>query len=330
MTKTPIGRACAVIAFVLAVAAYAVPAAAQSGQLKGKVTDAQNKAVEGARILMEATDTGRKFETKTNGKGEFVQIGLPPGNYNVTATKEKLTQMFPVRVGLDQKEVNFVLKAAAEGGAASAEDVKKDAARRESIKTTFAEGATLTNEGKYDEAIAKFNAVIAEIPKCSDCYNNLGAIYTRKQEWDKAEEAFKKAIELAPDNVEAYNGLATIYNAQKKFKEAQAMSAEANKRLATGGGAGNAGALYNAARHFLELERFSQGARAADAGRENGSGTRRLAFHAGQGAHQSREARGSSDGVRDLSETRTDRPERQRSADEFRRVEVLPQVTAPA
>ena len=107
MTKTPIGRACAVIAFVLAVAAYAVPAAAQSGQLKGKVTDAQNKAVEGARILMEATDTGRKFETKTNSKGEFVQIGLPPGNYNVTATKEKLTQMFPVRVGLDQKEVNF-------------------------------------------------------------------------------------------------------------------------------------------------------------------------------------------------------------------------------
>ena len=125
--------------------------------------------------------------------------------------------------------------------------MKKEAARREGIKTTFAEGATLTNEGKYDEAIAKFNAVIAEIPKCADCYNNLGAIYTRKQEWDKAEEAFKKAIELAPDSVEAYNGLATIYNAQKKFKEAQAMSAEANKRMATGGGAGNAGALYNAA-----------------------------------------------------------------------------------
>lgn len=247
MTTTPIGRACAVIAFVLAVAASAVPAAAQSGQLKGKVTDAQNKAVEGAQVLMESTDTGRKFETKTNGKGEFVQIGLPPGNYKVTATKDKLTQMFPVRVGLDQKEVNFVLKAGAEGAPASAEDVKKEAARREGIKTTFAEGATLTNEGKYDEAIAKFNAVIAEIPKCSDCYNNLGAIYTRKQEWDKAEAAFKKALELAPDNAEAYSGLATTYNAQKKFKEAQAMSAEANKRLATGGGAGNAGTLYNAA-----------------------------------------------------------------------------------
>jgi tetratricopeptide (TPR) repeat protein len=155
--------------------------------------------------------------------------------------------MFPVRVGLDQKEVNFVLKAGGDAGAASAEDIKKEAARRETIKTTFAEGATLTNEGKYDEAIVKFNAVIAEIPKCFDCYNNLGAIYTRKQEWDKAEEAFKKVLELSPDNAEAYNGLATVYNAQKKFKEAQAMSAEASKRLAASGGAGNPTALYNAA-----------------------------------------------------------------------------------
>jgi len=247
MTPISTGRACAVIAFVMAVAAYAVPAAAQSGQLKGKVVDAQNKPVEGAKIFMEATDTGRKFETKTNGKGEFVQIGLPPGNYQVTASKEKMSQMFPVRVGLDQKEVNFVLKPGGDGGAMSADEIKKETARRETIKTTFAEGATLTNEGKYDEAIAKFNAVIVEIPKCSDCYNNLGAIYSRKQEWDKAEEAFKKVIELAPDNVEAYNGLATVYNAQKKFKEAQAMSAEANKRLSAPGGAGgNVSALYNA------------------------------------------------------------------------------------
>src|SRR5919106_2487094 len=132
MTSTPIGRACAVIAFVIAVAAYAVPAAAQSGQLKGKVVDAQNKPVEGARVLMEATDTGRKFETKTDRKGEFMQIGLPPGNYQVTASKEKLSQMFPVRVGLDQKEVNFVLKAGADAPA-TAEDVKKEAARREAI-----------------------------------------------------------------------------------------------------------------------------------------------------------------------------------------------------
>ena len=246
MIASRIGRACVLAAFVLAVAGYAAPAAAQGGQLKGKVVDAQNKPIEGARILMESTDSGRKFETKSDRKGEFVQIGLPTGNYNVTASKDTLSQTFPVRVSLDMKEVNFVLKAA-EAGKGGAEDAKKHAERVANIQKVFAEGATLTNEGKYDEAIAKFNAVIAELPKCADCYNNLGAIYSRQQQWDKAEESYKKAIELKADNVEAYNGLATVYNAQKKFKEAQAASAEASKYLSAGAGAGNVTALYNAA-----------------------------------------------------------------------------------
>lgn len=248
MKSTRIGRLGAIVAFVIALGAYTVPAAAQSGQLKGKVVDGQNKPVEGAKILMEATDTARKFASKTDKRGDYVQIGLPPGPYKVTATKDDLTQTFTVRVGLDQKEVNFVLKPGGDAGAMGAEEAKKAAARVENIKKLFAEGAALTNEGKYDEAIVKFNAVIVEIPKCFDCYNNLGTIYIRKQEWDKAEEAFKKTLELNPDNVEAFNGLATVYNAQKKFKEAQAMGAEASKRLAAGGAGGaNPTALYNAA-----------------------------------------------------------------------------------
>ncbi len=247
MKSTPIGRISAICALAVALSAYTVPALAQSGQLKGKVVDGQNKPIEDAKIVMEATETSRKFETKTNKRGEFVQIGLVPGPYRVTASKGDLSQTFPVRVVLGEREVNFVLKAGGSTGEVSADEAKKMAARVENVKKLFAEGATLTNEGKYDEAIVKFNAVIAEIPKCSDCYNNLGAIYSRKQEWDKAEEAFKKTLELSPDNVEAYNGLANAYNAQKKFKEAQAMNAEASKRLAASGGTANVTALYNTA-----------------------------------------------------------------------------------
>jgi len=241
----------AICAFVLALLAYAAPVAAQSGQLKGKVVDAQNKPVADAKIVMEAAETSRKVETKSNGKGEYIQIGLPPGNYTVTATKGDLSQSFPVRVGLEMKELNFVLKAGGAGGTMSADEAKKAAAKIELVKTTFAEGATLTNEGKYDEALVKFNAVIAEVPKCFDCYNNIGTIYVRKQDWAKAEESFKKALELNPESVESYNGLATVYNAQKKFKEAQQASAEATKRMTgaagAAGGAGNADGLYNAA-----------------------------------------------------------------------------------
>ena len=56
MKTNRIGLA-ATCAFVLALLAFAAPAIAQSGQLKGKVVDAQNKPVADAKIVMEATET---------------------------------------------------------------------------------------------------------------------------------------------------------------------------------------------------------------------------------------------------------------------------------
>jgi tetratricopeptide (TPR) repeat protein len=241
-----IGRAGVVCALVLVLAALAVPALAQTGQLKGKVVDGQNKPVGDAKITMLAVETNRKMETKTNNNGEWRQIGLPPGNYSVTAEKNGMTQSFDVRLGIETKEVNFSLQPGGAGGQMTAEQAKKEAARVEGIKAAFAQGAELTNAGKYDEAVAKFTEVLAVVPKCAECYLNIGAIQSRKEDWAKAEEAYKKALEVNPDSAEAYNGLASIYNAQKKFKEAQAMSAEAAKRGSTSaGGGGNAEGLYN-------------------------------------------------------------------------------------
>lgn len=248
MTATRFGRASAIVVFAFALVALAVPAAAQTGAVKGKVVDNANKPVDGAKITIEHVDTGRKIETKTDRRGEYVQVGLAPGTYRVTATKGELGQQFDVKLGGDQKEVNFQLRPGGAAGEMSEADAKAQQERVAKIKTTFAEGAQLTNEGQYDAAIEKFNAVLVDLPKCFDCYNNLGTIYTRQQDWAKAEEAFKKAIEANPESVEAYNGLANVYNAQKRTKEAQEMSAEATKRAMGGpAGGGNVSALYNAA-----------------------------------------------------------------------------------
>lgn len=237
-----IGRAGLVCALVLTLVAWSAPAFAQAGGLKGKVLDSQNKPVKDAKITMLAVDTNRKYETKSDSKGEWRQIGLPPGAYSVRAEKDKLNQTFDVRVGMDTKEVNFTLQP---GGDVSPEEAKKEAERVAGIKAAFAAGAEATNAGRYEEAVAKFNEVIASFPKCTECYVNLGAIYTRQQDWTKAEAAYKKALELNPDSVESYTGLANAYNAQKKFTEAQAASAEASKRMTAAGGAGNADSFYN-------------------------------------------------------------------------------------
>ena len=231
---------------VLALALAAAPALAQTGQVRGKVVDAKNKPVEGAKVTISKKDGGNpKFNLTTKRGGDYLQAGIPSGDYIVTAEKDGLTQSYEVKVGLEMKEVNFSLAPGGAGGEMSKEEAAKAAARVEGIKTAFAEGATLSNEGKYDEAIVKFETVLKEVPKCTECYNNIGSVKTLKKDYEGAEAAFKQALTINADSAEAYSGLATVYNAQKKFKEAQAMSAEASKRAPAGAAGGNADTLYN-------------------------------------------------------------------------------------
>lgn len=244
--KRILGRTIAVTAIVLGLVAGAAPASAQTGGMKGKVVDAQGKPVDGATVTLVQVDTNSKFTVKSK-KGEFLQIGLPPGNYTVTAEKDGLKQTSNVRVGLDMAETTITLRPGG-GQPISKEEAAKAAAKMESLKAAFAEGAALSNAGKYDEAVAKFNLVIAEVPKCTECYINIGATYGLKKDYAQAEASYKKALELDPNSVEAYYGLAAIYNDQKKFTEAQAMSAEATKRAgsgAPGAASPNADTLYN-------------------------------------------------------------------------------------
>ena len=61
MTCARIGwRLLAICAFVLGLTAMAAPASAQTGQVKGKVVDANNKPVEGAKVTIDDPKTYTK------------------------------------------------------------------------------------------------------------------------------------------------------------------------------------------------------------------------------------------------------------------------------
>ena len=248
MTRARIGLTLG--AFVLGLAVFSTVGYAQTGRLKGKVVDAENKPVEGAVIAMESKEMNRKLSTKTDKRGEYTQF-LPPGSYVVTASKGNLTQTFEVRVSIDEKEQNFTLKPGTAAGASDA-DRKKAEAEKAALTAAFSQGVALNNEGKFDEAIAKFNEVAVKVPKCVECHTNVGAVYLRKKDYDQAEAAYKKAIEVDPNSAEAYMGLANVYNAQKKFDQATEAGAQAQKLLAAsgggtaaGGGGANASAVFN-------------------------------------------------------------------------------------
>src|SRR5438045_3295906 len=200
---------------ILAVILLVVPAPAhaQSGSIKGKVTDAQGNPVDGATISLESTDKGGKpITTKSNKRGEYMQVGLSPGHYKVTAQKDDLKVMRETDVHLDM--LNFDIKLVAGGAAAAGGGIsKEEAAKNEKAKAAFAEGVQLSKDGKSDEAVAKFMEVATAIPTCAECYLNIGTVQMNEKKYDEAATAFNKSIELRP-TPEAYDGLANVYNAQ--------------------------------------------------------------------------------------------------------------------
>jgi Tfp pilus assembly protein PilF len=235
MVKSAIVSACALLVGL----ALASSAAAQSTMVKGRVVDGDGKPVVGAAITIEFKGgVSRKFQTKTDRRGEFLQLLTESGQYAVTVTDPKLgtqSQTVPVKLG-QMREVNFALVPGAAGS--------PEAAKAAELKKIFEEGVTASRAGSHDAAIEKFNAAIAIMPTCHDCYYNIGVGYMGKKDEKQAEEAWKKAIEIKADYAEALNALATLYNNQKRFEEAGAMSARA---AAAGGGAGggSADAVFN-------------------------------------------------------------------------------------
>ncbi len=244
MIRQSMGRLVGKIALASGIVAlFALPAAAQ-GMIQGTVLDAQGQPVEGAKITIEQTEgVTRKFETKSDKKGAFIQIGLQSAGYKVTAEKDKLgTASANTRVSQrGPASVRLVI-----GGGAGNDPAL--AAKTAELRKSFDEGVALSRAGKYDESIESFNKALAVNPNCQDCLYNIGYAYAQKKELDKAEENYKKAILVKPDYAEAYNGLANVYNAQRKFDDAAAASAKANELTAAQPGGlagGNADSLYN-------------------------------------------------------------------------------------
>jgi tetratricopeptide (TPR) repeat protein len=229
------------------------PAFAQS-IVKGTVVDGAGKPVAGATVLMESEQAGsRRMETKTNAKGEFLQVGLPSGGYNVTASSGNLKQTLKVTVRQgENRPLAFQLTPAS---GLSEADQQAQAA----LGTLATEGVTALQAGNFDVAIAKFEEVTTKVPTCSDCFLNLGNAYAGKQQYDKAEEAYKKVIAVKPESAEAYAGLANIYNAQKKFDLAVDASQKAAQFGASAGaGGGNAEALYNQGVTLWNAQKYAE------------------------------------------------------------------------
>src|SRR5881394_749646 len=82
------------------------------GSVKGVAKDSDGNVIVGAQVEWFGVETGRKYELKTNNKGEYFSLGITPGKYNVKLLKDgkELWHINNVSVGVDEVALDFDLK----------------------------------------------------------------------------------------------------------------------------------------------------------------------------------------------------------------------------
>jgi tetratricopeptide (TPR) repeat protein len=204
-------------------------AAAQTGTARGKVVDEKGQVIEGAAILVEYQGgVTRKVETKTNKKGEFTQVGLQPGTYRITASKEGFVPTaieHRIQLGEPTYLPDIKLSPPRQGGGAPGDPAAEKAMAE--LRASVEQAIALTKEGKLDEAEAIYKDLAAKNPTRHQLFYNLGVVQAQKKDAASAEASYLKALEVKPDYAEAQNALNTLYLSTGQAAKANELAAKA-------------------------------------------------------------------------------------------------------
>ncbi len=243
-----------VVLVVLMVGLCVPPVFAQAtGTVKGVCKDMEGKPIAGATVEYYSQETGRKYELKTNNKGEYFSLGIAPGKYRVTLSKDgkELDKVSNFPVNLDENTLDFDLKKsqaqAAQQQGISAEQLNKMQEQQEkvaketntvkSLNEKLAAANQASQAGDYEAAINVLTEATQTDPtrdllwfKLADAYRNSALKQTDAAEkakrldaavsdYEKAVDLKQKALEAGPKTPDASKQLAAYYN---NLGEAQA------------------------------------------------------------------------------------------------------------
>ena len=82
-------------------------------------------------------------------------------------------------------------------------------------------------EGRLSEAIAEYEAALAEHPTFLDAMHGLARAYQDCEQYDKAIAVASRIAELDPDDVLAHTSLSILYQRKGMVPEAEAEAAKA-------------------------------------------------------------------------------------------------------
>jgi tetratricopeptide (TPR) repeat protein len=142
--------------------------ASAQATVRGLCTDVDGKPITGAVVHLIDVDTGRKYDLKTNGKGEYFSLGIAAGKYNATLLKDgkEVFHLNGVQVGADEVVLDFDLKKAlAATGGVTPEQLKAQQEQNEKVS-------------KENMTIKALNEKLAAAKQLGDAGDLDGAVKT--------------------------------------------------------------------------------------------------------------------------------------------------------
>jgi tetratricopeptide (TPR) repeat protein len=95
------------------------------------------------------------------------------------------------------------------------------------VEELFYEGSDLQGEGRYDEAMARFDRCLAIDPEYADALLGKAMVHVAKGELDAAIGIGQRLADLQPDDVLVYTNLSMFYQKAGRIAEAEEAAAKA-------------------------------------------------------------------------------------------------------
>ncbi len=204
------------------VAALAASAAAQTGRVGGTVKDESGQPIKGATITAENPNASpSSFTATTDDKGRFSIIGLKSGSWTFSAQAPGFApesgRLNVQTIGSPNPPLTFTLKKG--GGAAPAGALGGLAAK--DLQAELASADQAFNAKQWDDAAAKYQAILAKAPSLNVISLQIAQIYRSKADemkrqdpkanvgpiYDQAIAAYEAVLKADPSNDKAKIGI---------------------------------------------------------------------------------------------------------------------------
>lgn len=181
------------------------------GRVMGTVKSQDGQPLAGVTVTARNVSSGGVLETTSDDEGHWSLLGFQGGSYEFNF----------VASGYVTETITTGVK---EVGRNPTIDVVLRKAQTGALDDTggqlLQEGNTLFEEGKYPEALAKYQELMAAQPSLHRILFNIGSTYKAMGETDKAIESYEKFLEYEPAHTDTLLAMGDVLVSASRLDEA--------------------------------------------------------------------------------------------------------------